>query len=57
MPGLRQLDDGRQFEIVKRYDTPAELEAELAAHGLVARAARTERYFVYCKATAPPLQT
>jgi len=43
----RSLSDGREFEIVKRFWTPAELEGELAALGWELRAGVTaHRHFI-----------
>ncbi len=47
----RRLKDGQEFQIVKRYDQPADLEKRLASHGFVARAATTANHFLYCLAT------
>ncbi|HEY2868594.1 MAG TPA: class I SAM-dependent methyltransferase [Gaiellales bacterium] len=44
----RSLADGREFDIVKRFWSPAELEEELAALGFEAGAAETpNRHFLY----------
>jgi len=44
----RSLADGREFDIVKRFWSPAELEAELAASGFDVAAAETpNRLFLY----------
>ena len=54
----RSLADGREFDIVKRFWPPAELEDELAALGWDLTAAETpNRHFLYAcgaRATAPP---
>ena len=46
----RQLNDGRAFQVIKRYFEPHELEELLAEHGFQADAATTRSYFVYCVA-------
>ncbi|MGH9172715.1 MAG: class I SAM-dependent methyltransferase, partial [Vicinamibacterales bacterium] len=43
----RRLNDGREFQIVKRFDEPAELAADLAPHGLAADARTTAIHFLY----------
>jgi demethylmenaquinone methyltransferase/2-methoxy-6-polyprenyl-1,4-benzoquinol methylase len=43
----RRLNDGRTFQIVKRYDEPQELTAALARHGIVADARSTAVHFLY----------
>jgi demethylmenaquinone methyltransferase/2-methoxy-6-polyprenyl-1,4-benzoquinol methylase len=43
---LRTLADGREFRIIKRAWTPAELEAELAALGWSARVEEHQRLFI-----------
>jgi demethylmenaquinone methyltransferase/2-methoxy-6-polyprenyl-1,4-benzoquinol methylase len=44
----RSLADGREFEIVKRFWTPAELEREVGAHGRRLRAGETSNgYFLF----------
>jgi demethylmenaquinone methyltransferase/2-methoxy-6-polyprenyl-1,4-benzoquinol methylase len=44
----RKLSDGREFEIVKRFWTPAELEAEAAGFGWRLQAGETaNRYFLF----------
>jgi demethylmenaquinone methyltransferase/2-methoxy-6-polyprenyl-1,4-benzoquinol methylase len=48
----RRLNDGRTFQIVKRYDEPEDLAARLATHGIQARVATTPTHFLY--ATSPP---
>jgi hypothetical protein len=50
----RILRDGRQFTIVKRYWTPGELDAELAALGWSARCANTTWAFLYGSAQRAP---
>jgi demethylmenaquinone methyltransferase/2-methoxy-6-polyprenyl-1,4-benzoquinol methylase len=47
----RRLNDGRTFQIVKRYDEPAELAARLAAYGIQTRAATTATHFLYAVGT------
>ena len=50
---VRRLDDGREFEIVKVYYTPEELEAALLAAGFAsAEVTTTGRFFLLCRATA-----
>jgi demethylmenaquinone methyltransferase/2-methoxy-6-polyprenyl-1,4-benzoquinol methylase len=50
---VRKLDDGREFEIVKVYYTPAELEAALLEAGFaVAEVTSTGRFFLLGAATA-----
>jgi demethylmenaquinone methyltransferase/2-methoxy-6-polyprenyl-1,4-benzoquinol methylase len=43
----RRLNDGRTFQIVKRYDEPAELAAALARHGIDAGVRATATHFIY----------
>lgn len=43
----RRLNDGRTYQIVKRFDEPDELAARLARHGIEARAATTATHFLY----------
>ena len=54
----RSLADGREFDIVKRFWSPAELEDELAALGFQVTAAETpNRHFLYASgalAADPP---
>jgi demethylmenaquinone methyltransferase/2-methoxy-6-polyprenyl-1,4-benzoquinol methylase len=46
----RDLADGREFDIVKRYWSPTELEEEAAAFGWRLRAAVTgNRHFIYAR--------
>jgi SAM-dependent methyltransferase len=47
----RRLNDGREFTIVKRYDTPDTLSAALARHGIDARAQTTATHFLYAVGT------
>jgi hypothetical protein len=47
----RRLQDGRAFQIVKRYWQPAELEAELAAVGWRAVVGNTPWAFIHGSAT------
>ena len=50
---IRRLDDGREFEIVKVYYTPDELEAALRAAGFAAaEVTTTGRFFLLGRATA-----
>jgi SAM-dependent methyltransferase len=49
---LRRLADGREYQIVKRFYQPKELELELAALGFEASVKKTAEYFIY--ATAQP---
>lgn len=44
---VRRLDDGREFQIVKRFYAPAELEAELARLGWDADVSATPEFFLY----------
>jgi demethylmenaquinone methyltransferase/2-methoxy-6-polyprenyl-1,4-benzoquinol methylase len=43
----RRLNDGRTFQIVKRYDEPKELEAALARHGIRAHIQTTATHYLY----------
>jgi SAM-dependent methyltransferase len=43
----RRLNDGREFTIVKRYDTPSGLTAALARHGIHAEVRTTKTHFLY----------
>lgn len=43
----RKLNDGREYEIVKVFYAPEELQARLAAHGIVGEILTTGRYFWY----------
>jgi demethylmenaquinone methyltransferase/2-methoxy-6-polyprenyl-1,4-benzoquinol methylase len=43
----RKLNDGRTFQIIKRYDEPAELAARLARHGIDADARVSASHFLY----------
>ena len=43
----RQLNDGREFQIVKIFYEPDELQQHLKAVGLQAEVRVTERYFMY----------
>lgn len=45
----RTLADGRRFEIVKHYWSPAELEAEARTHGVELEAEQTDHYFLYAE--------
>jgi hypothetical protein len=50
---IRRLDDGREFEIVKVYYAPDELEAALRAAGFAAaEVTTTGRFFLLGRATA-----
>jgi SAM-dependent methyltransferase len=43
----RRLDDGREFQIVKRFYEPVELEARLAELGWRASVSETPEFFIY----------
>jgi demethylmenaquinone methyltransferase/2-methoxy-6-polyprenyl-1,4-benzoquinol methylase len=43
----RRLDDGREFQIVKRFYDPRALESELAAIGFDVQVASTGEFFIY----------
>jgi demethylmenaquinone methyltransferase/2-methoxy-6-polyprenyl-1,4-benzoquinol methylase len=43
----RKLNDGRAYQIVKRFFEPAELDAQLARHGIVAQSRLTPQHFIY----------
>lgn len=43
----REIDDGRIFRIVKRYEAPAELERRLAACGIRAQVKTTDLHLLY----------
>jgi SAM-dependent methyltransferase len=43
----RRLDDGREFQIVKRFYDPRALECELASLGFDVRVATTGEFFIY----------
>lgn len=47
----RRLDDGREFQIIKRFYDPAALAAELARLGWAAEIATTGEFFIYGTAT------
>jgi SAM-dependent methyltransferase len=47
----RRLDDGREFQIVKRFYDPDRLAAELARIGWSCRIASTGEFFIYGTAT------
>jgi SAM-dependent methyltransferase len=52
---VRRLSDGREFEIVKRYWEPGELEARLAAIGWSFTAAKTANgYFIHGSGACRP---
>jgi hypothetical protein len=44
---VRQLDDGRQFTIVKNFRSAAELESVFAHVGVSMRVRQTATYFQY----------
>jgi demethylmenaquinone methyltransferase/2-methoxy-6-polyprenyl-1,4-benzoquinol methylase len=43
----RRLNDGRTYQIYKRYDDPEQLKATLAQHGIDADAHTTATHFIY----------
>jgi SAM-dependent methyltransferase len=43
----RRLDDGREFQIVKRYYDPPALESDLASLGFDVRVTTTDEFFLY----------
>jgi hypothetical protein len=43
----RRLNDGRTFQIIKRFDEPDSLEAALARHGIEADVRTTAVHFIY----------
>jgi demethylmenaquinone methyltransferase/2-methoxy-6-polyprenyl-1,4-benzoquinol methylase len=43
----RRLDDGREFQIVKRFYDPSTLESELASIGFDVEVAGTGEFFLY----------
>ena len=47
----RKLNDGREFEIIKLFYTPEALRQKLQTLSWQVKAAQTERFFVYAKAT------
>ena len=47
----RRLDDGREFEVVKRYYEPAALAAQLAKLGWQSEVHSTGEFFIYGVAT------
>ena len=47
----RRLDDGREFQIVKRFYDPPQLSAELAELGWDCRMQTTGEFFIYGTAT------
>ncbi len=47
----RRLDDGREFEIVKRYYEPAALAEQLAQLGWECELRSTGEFFIYGIAT------
>jgi SAM-dependent methyltransferase len=49
----RTLASGEEFRIVKRFWHPTDLEAEIAANGLVGSAWTTEYFFIAAEATLP----
>lgn len=44
---IRRLDDGREFQIVKRFYDPDELTAELTDLGWEVQIGRTDEFFIY----------
>jgi demethylmenaquinone methyltransferase/2-methoxy-6-polyprenyl-1,4-benzoquinol methylase len=50
----RRLDDGREFQIVKRFYDPAELERALAELGWSASVGATAEFFIYGIAELQP---
>ena len=50
----RRLADGREFEIVKIYHRPDDLEAQLAALGWRATVRGTKTFFLHGSAVKPP---
>ena len=51
---LRQLNDGRQFKVVKIYYQPGELEEHFAQAGFDVTAAFTENFFIYAEGSPAP---
>jgi SAM-dependent methyltransferase len=47
---VRQLSDGRRFQIVKRFYEPASLERDLRELGFTATVGATDKYFIYASA-------
>ncbi|MFN8374193.1 MAG: class I SAM-dependent methyltransferase [Anaerolineae bacterium] len=47
----RRLNDGREFQIVKIFYDPAELQARFEQHGFATTASTTEHYFLYAYGT------
>ena len=47
----RRLDDGREFQIIKRFYDPAELERALGELGWNASVGATPEFFIYGTAT------
>jgi hypothetical protein len=43
----RRLDDGREFQIVKRFYDPRALEQQLASLGWTFQVAETGEFFIY----------
>jgi SAM-dependent methyltransferase len=50
----RRLDDGREFQIIKRFYEPGALEDQLAALGWECRVQTTGEFFIYGSATQRP---
>ena len=50
----RRLDDGREFQIIKRFYDPAELEGALAELGWSASVGATPEFFIYGTASPQP---
>jgi SAM-dependent methyltransferase len=50
----RRLDDGREFQIIKRFYEPAQLTADLRQLGWDAQVGTTGEYFIYGAATPTP---
>ena len=47
----RRLDDGREFQIIKRFYDPARLESQLATLGWDCRVGATREFFIHGTAT------
>lgn len=47
----RRLDDGREFEVVKRYYEPSSLQTRLSALGWACEAHSTGEFFIYATAS------
>jgi hypothetical protein len=50
----RRLDDGREFQIIKRFYDPPELERALAELGWSAALGATAEFFIYGTAEPQP---